>query len=70
MLAMISRLGMLGLVVLALGLEVTGAVLLCYGQRILQQTKSTVTIIAGLGVQTFSLVLMFGMKESPRIASC
>ncbi len=47
MLAMISRLGMLGLVVLALGLEVTGAVLLCYGQRILQVSFASQHLVYG-----------------------
>lgn len=36
MLALISQIAMMGLVVSGLGLEVAGAVLLCYGQRVLQ----------------------------------
>ncbi|OAQ99091.1 hypothetical protein LLEC1_02563 [Akanthomyces lecanii] len=55
------QIGMLGLVVSVLGLEVAGAVLLCYGQSVLQKTKSPVIIVTGLGVQIFCLVLLFGM---------
>lgn len=54
-------LGIQGLITVVVGLEVAGAVLVCYGQRVLQETKSTIIIITGLGVQTFSLILILGV---------
>ncbi|EJP64977.1 RTA1 like protein [Beauveria bassiana ARSEF 2860] len=51
----VFRTGLHGLILLAFSLEVAGAAVLCYGQKMLE------AIVVGLSVQTLGLTLMLGI---------